>query len=294
MTFNGCALKSRQTDPSVDLHLHTHHSDGSWSPQELVCKAIELKLNCIAITDHDTINGIAEAIVAAAGRLRIIPGIELNTVWTSADGRTKDIHVLGYYIDQASPSLSAVIYRQQEARMQQIEETLHRFQESGINITLKDVKAVAGKGSLGRPHLSMALLNSGAVDSIGKAYDMLMKQSSPFYVKRKSVSPFEAIDAIKEAGGLSSWAHPGKDKDLSQLLPLLQNHGLNGIEVYHRSHSHRLVRKFEKLAREFQLLLTGGSDCHGPYKEYPPSVGTVYVPPAVVSAMDHLLGGSTS
>jgi 3',5'-nucleoside bisphosphate phosphatase len=270
----------------IDLHLHTRYSDGNWSPSELVERAIALGLKCIAVTDHDTVAGINEAIDAAAGRIRIIPGIEINTVWQRPDGSGKDVHILGYFIDQYCQAIAGVNERQCRARLEHVEQTIEKFTAAGMKVSMEDVLSAAGKGSIGRPHLSIALLNSGAVDTIESAYDLLMKRSSPFYVARQSITPFDAIDAIKKAGGLSSWAHPGKDKELETLLPLLQAHGLNGIEVYHRSHSHRLVRKFLKLARERRLLVTGGSDCHGPYKNYPASIGTIKVPPDIVSALE--------
>lgn len=128
----------------------------------------------------------------------------------------------------------------------------------------------------------------GAVKTAHKAYSLLMKQSSPFYVPRRSVGPQEAIKAIRDAGGFSSLAHPGKDKELPELFPVLLEAGLDGIEVYYRSHSSRLVKRYEKLAGEHGLLMTGGSDCHGPYENYPPCIGTVAVPPKVVQAMDAL------
>ncbi|MBY0548257.1 MAG: PHP domain-containing protein [Candidatus Obscuribacterales bacterium] len=273
---------------SVDLHLHTHYSDGTWTPQGLVDRAVALGLTCIAITDHDTVDGIEESVKAAGDRIRIVPGIEINTVWETGTGRRKDVHVLGYFIEPGAASINELIARQRRARVTQMEETISRLQANGIAITMEDVRAVAGEGSVGRPHLAKALMKIGAVKTAHKAYSLLMKQSSPFYVPRRSVGPQEAIKAIRDAGGFSSLAHPGKDKELPELFPVLLEAGLDGIEVYYRSHSSRLVKRYEKLAGEHGLLMTGGSDCHGPYENYPPCIGTVAVPPKVVQAMDAL------
>lgn len=270
----------------VDLHLHTHYSDGSWSPQDLIDRAVKLGFACIAVTDHDTTAGIAECIEHAGERIRVIPGIELNTVWKREDGSLKDVHILGYFIDVSSPAIEEVNIRQNQARQIQLEECLSRLNRGGFNVDLNLVKSFAGKGTIGRPHLSMALLDTGAVDNIEKAYNMLTQRSSEFYVPRLSISPFEAIDAIHAAGGVASWAHPGKDKEVSTILPLLRAHELDAIEAYHRSYSHRLTRKYLKLARDTGLLVSGGSDCHGPYKQYSPVIGSVRVPLQVVKALE--------
>lgn len=273
---------------SVDLHLHTHYSDGTWTPQGLVDRAVELGLSCIAITDHDTVDGIEASVTAARGRIRIVPGIEINTIWETGAGRLKDVHVLGYFIEPEAASIKELIAKQRQARVTQMEESIELLQASGFTITMDDVRAVAGGGSIGRPHLAKALMKSGAVKTAHKAYSMLMRQSSAFYVPRRSVGPQEAIAAIRDAGGFSSLAHPGKDKELPELFPVLLEAGLDGIEVYYRSHSSRLVKRYEKLAREHSLLMTGGSDCHGSYENYPPCIGTVAVPPNVVQVMDDL------
>lgn len=280
--FSGCVLKKPQTDPLVDLHLHTHYSDGTWSPAELVARAIELKLACIAITDHDTVAGITEALEAAQGKLRIIPGIEINSIWKTPDGKFKDVHILGYFIDLESPFLAEIIVKQNLARQQQMEQTLGKLSERGIEISPEQVAEAAGKGSIGRPHLARILIEQKKVESAEAAYDLLMKRDSAVYVQRESVETQQAIEAIAKAGGVSSWAHPGKDRDAGSLLPLFKSYGLAAVEAYHRGHSHRLAGKLHKLALQHDLLVTGGSDCHGPYGEFAPVIGTAKVPGDVV------------
>lgn len=267
---------------SADLHLHTLHSDGNWSTQQLVEAAIEKDLKTIAITDHDTVAGISEAIEFAASRIEIIPGIEINTIY-ERQGNRRDIHILGLFIDPASPALAQIIKRQQDARNRLVDETVAKCQSLGIPLTQELVRECAGNGSIGRPHLTRAIVKAGGAESINAAYERFMQRTSPDYIARHSISPFEAIEAINEAGGISSIAHPGKDEAMEQIILELKTHGLRAIEAYHRSHTLELVKKYLKLAASNEMLITGGSDCHGPSEGYPASIGTIRVPPNVVS-----------
>jgi predicted metal-dependent phosphoesterase TrpH len=267
---------------SADLHLHTLHSDGSWTTQQLVDAAIEKQLKTIAITDHDTVAGITEAIEHAAGRVEVIPGIEINTIY-QRNGKRKDIHILGLFIDPTSPALAKIIQRQQDARNRLVDETVSKCQSLGIPLTHELVKECAGNGSIGRPHLTRAIVKAGGADSINSAWERFMSSKSPDYVARHSVPPEEAIAAIEEAGGISSIAHPAKDEDMEQIIPELKKDGLRAIEAYHRSHTLEVVRKYLKMASSYDMLITGGSDCHGPSDGYPASIGTIRVPPDVVS-----------
>jgi predicted metal-dependent phosphoesterase TrpH len=267
---------------SADLHLHTLHSDGSWSTEQLVEAAIGKDLKTIAITDHDTVAGIREAIDFADNRIEIIPGIEINTIYEK-DGKRKDIHILGLFIDPSSPALAAIIKRQQDARNRLVDETVQKCQSLGIPLTHDLVRECAGNGSIGRPHLTRAIVKAGGADSINAAYERFMQRSSPDYIARHSIQPHEAIAAINEAGGISSIAHPGRDEGMEDIILDLKSHGLRAIEVYHRSHSLELLRKYLKFAAANQMLVTGGSDCHGPSEGYPASIGTIRVPPDVVS-----------
>lgn len=267
---------------SADLHLHTLHSDGNWSTQQLVEAAIEKELKTIAITDHDTVAGISEAVEFAASRIEIIPGIEINTIY-ERDGKRRDIHILGLFIDPASPALARIIKRQQDARNRLVDETVAKCQSLGIPLTHELVRECAGNGSIGRPHLTRAIVKAGGAESINAAYERFMQRTSPDYIARHSISPIEAIEAINEAGGISSIAHPGRDEAMEEIILELKTNGLRAIEVYHRSHSLELVKKYLRLAATNEMLITGGSDCHGPSEGYPASIGTIRVPPNVVS-----------
>ena len=271
---------------SADLHLHTHYSDGNWSPRQLVDEAVRLHFECMAVTDHDTVAGLVEAKESAQGRIRLIDGIELNTVWINPEGFRQDVHVLGYFIDPQNLQLQEAIQTQQKARMDYVEETVEKLRSGGFKIDMQDVLNAAGKGSVGRPHICMAMLKSGAINDVSKAYRMLMNRHSEFRIDRRSISPEQAISAITAAGGIPSLAHPGKEKNMDVLLPELCRAGLKAIEAYHRGHSLAMVKKYLKLARTMNLLITGGSDCHGPFEDFPASIGTIRVAADVVQRLD--------
>jgi 3',5'-nucleoside bisphosphate phosphatase len=264
---------------SVDLHLHTHHSDGTWSPAELVKHAISIQLKHIAITDHDSILGIEEAQDAASGQLEIIPGIEINTIFTHASGRREDIHVLGYFIDPTDTTLQKVLARQQQARKEHVYDSIKAIAALGIDITPDSVQKHAGIGSIGRAHITMAIVEAGGAADVNEAWEKFMTRKSPHYVPRNSVSPADAVRAINAAGGIASIAHPGGAKHIDALiLQLREEAGLAAIEAYHRVHSNDLTNHFIELAQKTNMLVTGGSDCHGPFEDYAPTVGSVPLP----------------
>jgi predicted metal-dependent phosphoesterase TrpH len=264
---------------SIDLHLHTHHSDGTWSPAALVRHAISIQMKHIAITDHDSIEGIEEAQDEARGKLEIIPGIEINTIYKHEDGKREDIHVLGYFIDTNNSSLHKLLKRQLDARTQHVYDSINAVAALGIDITPESVQKHAGIGSIGRAHITMAIVEAGGAADVNEAWEKFMTRKSAHYVPRNSVSPGEAIRAINAAGGVASIAHPGNGKHIDALIMQLREEaGLAAIEAYHRVHSATLVRHFVELADKNNLLITGGSDCHGPFEDYAPTVGSIALP----------------
>lgn len=267
---------------SVDLHLHTVHSDGMWEPRDLVEKAISLKLSHMAVTDHDTTAAVDEARAVAAGRIEVITGIEINTIWIRPDGTRADVHVLGYFFDPNHSELQNVLVRQQDARLKFVFDTIERLKEADIELTFERVKANAGIGSIGRPHLTKAIVECGGAEDVNSAFEKFMLRGSPYYVERQSVAPHEAVAAITAAGGVCSIAHPSKEDWLQVLIDELQPLGLTALEAYHRSHDLDTVRRLLNVSAKNGLVVTGGSDCHGAYKEYPPVIGTVLVPQEVV------------
>lgn len=275
---------------SADLHLHTYYSDGNWSPETLVNRANELGFRTISLTDHDTVAGLEETRHFCHERgIRLINGIEFNTIWKDANGKPKDVHILGYFIDPQNSELLAQTIKQQDARLEQIKATINRFQSKGHAITFDDVARQSARGSLGRPHICKAMMELGITNDAQKAYQMLMNHDSEFRVERQSITPAEAIRAIAQAGGISSLAHPGKDKEIESLLKELVPLGLNAIEAYHRGHTLSLVKKYSKMATKMGLLITGGSDCHGPFENFKGSIGTIRLTPELVQKLDKFI-----
>ncbi len=274
---------------SYDLHLHSHHSDGTWAPSDLVEHAVKLKMKVIALTDHDTINGVQEAIDAAAGRLEIIPGIEINTIWTDADGVTQDVHVLGYYIDVHNEHLKEVLRRQRQARVDHLEECINLISSAGVALTKEKVQEFAGAGAIGKAHITKAIVDVGGAVDIHEAYERFMVRTSPYYAQRRSVSPFEAVNAIVQAGGVASVAHPGKGEKIRSLILELKQRGMQAVEAYHRTHSGETVRNYLRFAHRNGLMVTGGSDCHGPYEGYQSTMGSISIPKEVVRNLNKLV-----
>ena len=279
----------------VDLHLHSHFSDGTWSPEALVRHAVELGMEYIALSDHDTMDGIEEAKQAllalgdtseAARQLVLLPAIEINCLW-QYEGVYHDVHILGYLPDKSARALVEVMDLQRQARLEQLNLSLEKINDSLKGrraVTFEDVQACAGKGNIGKAHLTEALVRVGAACDLMDAYERFTARTAPCYVQRQSVSPFQALTAIKAAGGFSSIAHPGSETHMPLLLAQLIDAGLEGIEAYHRIHSEAVRKHYVDLAQEKNLLVTGGSDCHGPYQSsadeefFPSLMGTIELP----------------
>lgn len=266
----------------IDLHLHTHHSDGTWSPAELVEHAVKIGMKHIAISDHDTVCGIDEGLAAARGRLEIIPAIELNTIYKDEAGASHDVHILGYFIDKDNQELAAAIAKQKAARADHVLDCIKLVTAAGVPITLEAVQECAGMGAIGKAHLTEAIVRAGGAPDLTAAYEKFMVRGSQFYADRKSISPYEAVAAIKAAGGIASIAHPGKEKHVVPLIEALQQVGLAGVEAYHRVHSLPLLRQYLRFANKHKMLVTGGSDCHGPYQEFESMMGSISLPPEVL------------
>lgn len=245
----------------IDLHLHSHVSDGDLSPAALVRTAVEAGLGLISLTDHDTAAGVAEAMeMAEALPVSVIPGIEMSTCEPPYE-----LHLLGYWIDPAS----APIVRHQEGaerrRVERMEAMIRRLQGMGVRIEMEEVRRAAGPEarSLGRPHLARALLASGQIRSFGEAFTRYIGDRGPAFVSQDFPAPAEAIRAIREAGGVAVWAHPPLDI-VAELLPGFAEAGLEGVECYRPGATPADVDLLRGLAKRHGLFLTGGSDWHGP------------------------------
>lgn len=248
----------------ADFHIHTFYSDGVFSPEKIVDMAVEHGLECIALTDHDNILSYDVAkkhIEANNFNLELIRGVEINTLYKSME-----VHILGYFMDINNKDFQNMLKTQQQARIVQTKEILALLKKKeGITIKFDDVKnMVAPGGSIGRPHIAKAITNAGGTTNVIDAYNKYIHADSPVYVERKTVSPFDVVEIIYDAGGIPVIAHPYDIPTADELIPELINCGLRGIEAYHRKHSAPYIEHFSTLAEEYGLIVTGGSDFHAP------------------------------
>jgi predicted metal-dependent phosphoesterase TrpH len=243
-----------------DLHLHSTASDGSLPPEEVVLAAVEARLDLISLTDHDTVAGVSIAIDAARPHpIQVIPGIEMST-----GSEVAELHILGYFIDLTNRTLLAHTERALGARRERMEEMLSRLETQGIDLPFESVQAQSsGGGVLGRPHLAQAMVGAGIVSSVDEAFIQHIGNASPAYVPIRLLDPPAAIRMIRDAGGIAVWAHP-PIRYFHDLLPGLVEAGLAGVEVYRPRMLPDRLMKIEKGARNAGLLLSGGSDWHGP------------------------------
>jgi 3',5'-nucleoside bisphosphate phosphatase len=247
----------------VDLHIHTHASDGQLSPTAIVNAAVRGRLDVIAVTDHDTVAGVNEALTAArALPLEVVPGVELST----RHGE-HEIHILGYFIDPDSPSLAAYQSAAGDRRAGRMQEMVRRLQVLGVGVQYEDVLRVAGPeaSSLGRPHLARALQEAGHTRSVGEAFDLYLKDGGSAFVETAFPTVREAIEALHAAGGVAVWAHP-ELQVFDREIRNFRAWGLNGIECFRPNTPPVESLLFEKVAREMGLFRTGGSDWHGPHR----------------------------
>lgn len=247
----------------ADLHTHTTASDGMQRPADNVRLAKEAGLAAIAITDHDTVDGIAEAMEAGEQLdIIVVPGVEIST---SANGA--DIHILGYYTDWRNDGWRKKLSGLLDVRDRRNELIIERLKSSGVAITMEEVAGEArrqGKdgGSIGRPHIASLLVAKGVVRSMQEAFDIYLGSEGSAYVNPPRIHPFEAVDWIREAGGTSVIAHPGIYGD-DGLVEEIIRYGADGIEVYHSDHLPEDEAKYGRMAAKYKLIATGGSDYHG-------------------------------
>ncbi|MBI3595634.1 MAG: PHP domain-containing protein [Nitrospirae bacterium] len=255
------------TDRWIDLHTHSTASDGSLTPMELIRYAATKRLGALALTDHDCVDGLNEA-VAEGERLgiEVIPAVEL-----SADHPEGTMHVLGFFINRRHEGFCSRLRRLQEARKERNPKIVQKLQGLGLNITYDEVVAASGGGQVGRPHFAKVLIQKGYVSSMHEAFERYLKKGAPGYVEKFRFSPQEAIAAIHEAGGVAVLAHPftlykEPSAMLDPLLGVLAGNGLDGMEVVYSTYSEEQSRYYRELAEKYHLLASGGSDFHGAHK----------------------------
>lgn len=244
----------------LDLHIHSNVSDGALEPSAVVALAAGAQLDAIALADHDTVFGIEEAVEAASGRsIQVIPAIEVS----ATTGRT-ELHILGYFVDPSDEALLAYARDAATRREVRLREMLGRLADEGVELSFEDVQsASAGKGTLGRPHLARAMVEAGYVDRVGEAFERYIGNEHAAYIPTRLLDPAQAIRLIEAAGGLAVWAHP-PSRHLRDLLPGLVASGLRGLEVFRPWTPGAWMVELERTAREWGLLVSGGSDWHGP------------------------------
>ena len=245
----------------IDLHLHTTASDGSLSPEQLVARAGAAGLTIISVTDHDTVAAIAEVTeLARAAGIRVVPGIEI----TAVDDQ-RDVHMLGYFFDPENATLATLLERQRATRVNRVREIGARLASLGMPVDVESVLvgAAARPGSsVGRPLVARELLRAGHVTSIQEAFDLWLATGRPAFMSRTGPSPAAVVDAIHDAGGIASFAHPGATRRDELIAPLIDR-GLDAIEVYHTDHTPEAQHTYASLARQHGLAVSGGSDFHG-------------------------------
>lgn len=247
----------------ADLHTHSTASDGLHAPAEVVRKAAEAGLGAMALTDHDTVAGVPEALAAGADcGVVVVPGVEIST---TANGL--DVHVLGYGMDLGDAGLAKMLRTVREGRGNRNLLILERLSAMGMPLSLGEVEAVAGRSArgdrtIGRPHIAQALVDKGWASSVKDAFDRLLGQGKPAYASVPRISPLEAVRCIQLAGGVAVVAHPGLYGDDDLTRSLLEG-GADGLEAYHSDHDETEERKYAKMAAAAGKFVTGGSDFHG-------------------------------
>ena len=260
-----------------DFHCHSTASDGVLSPTGLVDLAYEQGVRIMALTDHDSTEGVAEARRAAAGYpdFTLISGVEMGTDIPSAE-----VHVLGYFLEPDDEELQATLARLRESRRGRGEGMVEKLREMGFDVTWEQVQRIAGDASVGRPHVAQALLESGHVATVKEAFDKYIGRNGPAYVEREKMTPGEAVATIVRLGGVACLAHPRDvtkdDAALEAIVAELKAAGLAAMEVFYKAYGPATVEGLHALARRHELIPLGGSDYHGLFGEDEPPPGQMH------------------
>jgi len=268
----------------ADLHLHTNFSDGTFSPEQVVMEADRLGFAAIAITDHDILDGIQPALSAGEQYgVEVIPGVEL-----SAESSGEEVHILGFYIDWRDQQFQQKLQEFRESRRIRAMRMVDKLNQLGMDIEYRDVLKRADSTSIGRPHVAAALVERGHVATVSEAFYRFLGDSGPAYMPKQKLSPAEAITMILGVGGIPVLAHPGILQQ--DIVSELVSFGLMGLEAFHpyhtvgTRHDVSLSDYYCHLAEEHNLLITGGSDCHGQGKGKM-AMGSVRLPYEHVDAL---------
>jgi predicted metal-dependent phosphoesterase TrpH len=247
----------------IDLHTHTNRSDGTFTPPELVRLASRRGLEVVAITDHDTTEGLEEA--TGAGRdlgVEVVPGVEL-----SAEHQGTSVHVLCYWMDPEDEGLQAELVRLRSERFLRGEAMVEKLRSLGYPISFDRVREIAGSGNIVRPHVAQALVEAGVVADEEEAFDRFIGDDGPAYVPKHALAPLDALALVRRAGGACVLAHPGmwsaEAPVPEDLIEAMSEAGMAGLEADHSDHTPDQREHYRDLAKRLELIVTGGSDCHG-------------------------------
>lgn len=240
----------------VDLHAHSTASDGELSPAALVQYARDKELGALALTDHDSVDGLDAAIETARGTsLELVPGVEL-----SCDVPQNEVHILGYFLDWHDGAFRTMLARFREGRYGRAEKMVKKLTALGVPITFERVKQIAGDASIGRPHIAQALVEAGHVATTSEAFERFIGRTGPAYVERFRLNPEDAVTLILRAGGVPVLAHP---REVTHWIEPLVKVGLIGLEAWYAMYDDATRAHLTRLARQYDLIVTGGSDFHG-------------------------------
>jgi len=263
----------------ADLHLHTLFSDGTYNPEDLISESSRCKLSAISVVDHDTVEGINPVIEAAKHRnIEIIPGIEL-----SAEYEGLEIHILGYLIDCKNKNLIERLNTLRKNRVERVYKIVEKLKDMGVTLDPKIIFGLSGQGTVGRLHIARAMAAEGKVSSVFEAFQKYIGDKCPAYVLGFKFSPSEAIKLIRDSGGIPVLAHPYSLNNDDLIIKFI-NDGLMGLEVYYPEHSQSMINFYNNLATKYNLLVTGGSDCHGNAKPEV-RIGSIKVPYELVEKL---------
>lgn len=249
--------------PGYDLHSHSNRSDGTLSPSEEMQLAASRDLAGVALTDHDTFDGLVEAAATAESLgLDFVPGIEFSAEYDGAS-----LHILGYWIDPDDPAIEAELLRLTATRLRRGEMIVEKLRDLGFDITVERVLELAGGEAIGRPHIAEAMVEAGIVADEKEAFERYISDDGLAYVPKHALQPMDALRLIAEAGGACVLAHPGmwrgNDTVPDDLIEQMAAGGMVGLEVHHPDHDERMRGKYAAIAERLDLVSTSSSDCHG-------------------------------
>jgi 3',5'-nucleoside bisphosphate phosphatase len=276
----------------IDLHMHTTASDGRCTPEDLVERAARAGITVMSVTDHDTLAGFAPAAAAAQRRgITVLPGIEITSIHSG-----KDVHVLAYFVSEATSGLGDLLSNQRRLRLERALEIAERLAKIGVPIDADALVAAAmapGGKSLARPQIAQALITAGHVATVAEAFDKYLAEDGPAYVPHRGASPAEVVEIVTRGGSVASLAHPGY-RQRDEIIPELIDAGLSAIEVYHSSHDEALQAHYLAMAEQYGLAVTGGSDYHGEGVRRAEFFGVINLPRHHFDALLQRAGGSAT